>query len=150
MISLNNLDLDPAPILHQANLSTLYVTSSSAQGGIMNFTLDDINQEDFFLYKKESKSRKATGYHIYMRCAFRSWDGLSEGEKMALMKPALRQQIMSCLDESNLLPSSFNRETDDPFQLAPFSSSDLRGDLRSVVGFHWRNSSEERKLAWKG
>ena len=68
---------------------------------------------------------------------------------MALMKPALRQQIMSCLDESNLLPSSFNRETDDPFQLTPFSSSDLRGDLRSVVGFHHRSSSEERKLAWK-
>ena len=69
---------------------------------------------------------------------------------MALMKPALCQEIICQLYETNLLPSIFNRENDDSFELVPFLSTDLRGDSRPVVGFHWRNSSEERKLAWKG
>ena len=104
----------------------------------MNFTLDEIENEEFYLFEKESKSRKSSAYNVYMRCAFRTWNELPEVEKMKLMRPALRQTIISRLEKSGLLPDTFNKDQDDPYLLAPFNSSDLRADLRSVVSYYWK------------
>ena len=115
----------------------------------MNFTVEQINYDDFYLYEKESKSRRSNAYHIFMRCSFRTWHFLPEEKKMSFMRPALREIVIDRLDKKKLIPPNFNRSTDDPFKLAPFTSFDLRADLRKVVNFHWRLITPEKKLAWE-
>lgn len=114
----------------------------------MNFTLDQINGAPFFLYERASKSRKLSGYHVYIRCAFRSWDNLTEAQKIELMRDPLRGVIIGRLEEFGLLPDGFDRQNGDPFLIAPFSSDDLRADLRKVAGYYWRNASINIREAW--
>ena len=114
----------------------------------MNFTLDQIENEEFYLFEKESKSRKSSAYNVYMRCAFRTWNELPEVEKMKLMRPALSQTIILRLENSGLLSGTFNKDQDDPYLLAPFNSNDLRADLRSVVSYYWKLMEDEKRLAW--
>ena len=114
----------------------------------MNFTLEEINNERFLLYERASTSRKATGFSVYTRCCYRSWSDLDEQRKMQLMKPALRGTIIARLEDTGFLPNNFDRQNGAPFLIAPFSSFDLKGDLRTVVCHWWKLMDADRKEAW--
>ena len=115
----------------------------------MNFTLADIRSDVLHIYEKGRRTKKASGYHVYLRNAYQSWPDLSEEGKMSLIRPALRRTLIERLRTSGILGSDFDEITDDPFSLAPFTSSDFKGDMREVVSFHWNRSSDERKEAWR-
>ena len=50
---------------------------------------------------------------------------------------------------AGVLPDEFNRQCDNPFSVAPFSSSDFRGNMKTFVLFHWKECKNERKECWK-
>ena len=115
----------------------------------MNFTLEEINSDVLRIYEKGKRTRKASGYHVYLRNAYQSWSDLSEEIKMSLIRPALRMTLIERLRTSGILGIDFDENIDNPFDLAPFTSSDFKGDMREVVSFHWNRSSSERKEAWR-
>ena len=99
------------------------------------------------VYERGVKSRKLNGYHVYLRCAYNSWrDELSNAQKMDLIRPALRNIVIRRLQGSGFIAEDFNG---DPFTIAPFTPDDFKGDMRTVVSYHWRNCSQEKKEAWK-
>ena len=51
---------------------SIIIASAASSSVVMNFTLEDINSEVLHLYEKGQKLRKASGYHIYLRNAYRS------------------------------------------------------------------------------
>ena len=65
--------------------------------------------------EQASKSRKSSGCHIYMRCAYKSWDDNSESEKIDLMKPPLCGVVIDRLEANGLLPIDFDKQNADPF-----------------------------------
>ena len=67
---------------------------------------------------------------------------------MELMKPALRGLIIARLEDSGFLPNNFDQQNGDPFLIAPFSSFDLKGDLRVVVCYWWKLMDADMKEAW--
>ena len=67
---------------------------------------------------------------------------------MELMKPALRDIVVERLESAGVLLDGFDREHDNLYNLALFNSSDLRGDLRAVVGYWWREMDNNRKPSW--
>ena len=95
------------------------------------------------VYERGVKSRKLNGYHVYLRCAYNSWrDELSNAQKMDLIRPALRNIVIRRLQGSGFIAEDFNG---DPFTIAPFTPDDFKGDMRTVVSYHWRNCSQEKK-----
>ena len=73
----------------------------------------------------------------------------SEERKMELIRPACRERVIMRLDEAFLLPSEFNKATDDPFGIAPFTSTHFKQDMMSVVAYHWNWLPEATKNAWR-
>ena len=83
---------------------------------------------------------------MYLRNACQRWSDLSEEDKIS--RPALRSTLIECLRTSIILGSDFDEINDNPFNFAPFTSSDFKGGMREVVNFHWNRSSHaERSLA---
>ena len=115
----------------------------------MNFDRDKILHDPFYIYERASPSRKATGFNVFTRCAFRSWASLSDDEKMAFIRPALREEIINRLSRSNVLPPGFDQNNNDPFQIAPFTPQDFKSDLRTVISYFWRERiGQDMKGAW--
>ena len=113
----------------------------------MNFTIDDINRTSMYVYEKGVKSRKLNCYHVYLRCAYNSWrDELSNAQRMDLIRPALRDIVICRLQGSGFVGEDFNG---DPFSIAPFTPGDFKADMRTIVSYHWRNCSQDKKDAWK-
>ena len=94
----------------------------------MNFTLADIRLDVLHIYEKGRRTRKASGYHVYLRNAYRSWSDLSEEDKMSLIRPDMRRTLIEHLRTSGILGSDFFQNSDNPFNLAPFTSSDFKGN----------------------
>ena len=117
----------------------------------MDFDIDSINNDAFYLYEKASRSRKSSGYHVFMRCTFRAWKSgfYTEDQKMQLIKLALRGKVMNRLEEANLLPPEFDPITNNLFDIAPYSSSDFKGDMMLVVAYHWENLPQVTREAWQ-
>ena len=84
-----------------------------------------------------------------MRCACKRRDDNSESEKIDLIRPSLRGVIIDRLVANGLLPIDFDKQNCYPYLIAPFSSDDLHGDLRQVVGYYWRNAGEDIQEAWR-
>ena len=84
-----------------------------------------------------------------MRCTYKSWDDNSESGKIDLMRPPQHGVIIDRLEATGLLPIDFDKQNGDPFLIAPFSSDNLRGDVRQVVGFYWMNAGEDIREAWR-
>ena len=68
---------------------------------------------------------------------------------MELIRPACREKVIMRLDEAFLLPPEFNKATDDPFGIAPFTSTDFKQDMMSVVVYHWKILPEATKNSWR-
>ena len=115
----------------------------------MKFTLVDIRSDVLHIYEKGRRTRKASGYHVYLRNVYRSWSDLSEEDKMSLIRPALRRKLIERLRSSGILGSNFVENSDNPFHLAPFTSSDFKGDMHEVVSIHWNRFIEEMKKVWQ-
>ena len=111
--------------------------------------LEEINSDVLQIYEKGKHTRKAFGYHVYLRNAYQSWSDLSEENKMSLIRPALRRTLIERLRTSGILGTEFNENRDNPFNLVPFTSLDFKGDMLEVVSFHWNRSSDERKETWR-
>ena len=113
--------------------------------------MEAIVSDPFYLYERESKSRSSTGYHVFMRCSFRRWkaNAYTEERKMELIRQACREKVILRLDEASLLPPDFNKATDNPFDIAPFTSTDFKQDMMSVVAYHWNLLPEATKTAWR-
>ena len=117
----------------------------------MDLDVEAIVSDPFYLYERESKSRSSTGYHVFMRCSFRRWkaNAYTEERKMELIRQACREKVILRLDEASLLPPDFNKATDNPFDIAPFTSTDFKQDMMSVVAYHWNLLPEATKTAWR-
>ena len=68
---------------------------------------------------------------------------------MELIRSACRERVIMRLDEAFLLPPEFNKATDDPFDIAPFTSTDFKQDMMSVVAYHWNRLPESTKNTWR-
>ena len=86
-----------------------------------------------------------------MRCTFCAWKSgfYTEDQKMQLIKLALRGKVMNRLEEANLLPPEFDPITNNLFDIAPYSSSDFKGDMMLVVAYHWENLPQVTREAWQ-
>ena len=117
----------------------------------MDVDVQSIVSDPFYLYEKASTSRSSTVYHVFLRCSFRRWkaNAYSEDRKMELIRSACRERVIMRLDEAFLLPPEFNKATDDPFDIAPFTSTDFKQDMMSVVAYHWNWLPEATKNAWR-
>ena len=117
----------------------------------MDVDVQSIVSDPFYLYEKASTSRNSTGYHVFLRCSFWRWkaNAYSEERKMELIRSACRERVIMRLDEAFLLPPEFNKATDDPFDIAPFTSTDFKQDMMSVVAYHWNRLPEATKNTWR-
>ena len=84
---------------------------------------------------------------MYHRNACRRWSDLNEEDKMS--RPALQSTLIECLRTSGILGSDFDEINHNPFNLDTFTSSNFKGGMREVVGFHWNRSNHERYKAWQ-
>ena len=114
----------------------------------MDLGEEQILNEPFFLFEKESVSRKVSGYNVYTRCAFRTWGTLDDTRKMSFIWVALREVVINRMKAGNILPPDFNSETDDPFSLILFTSEDFKSDMRTVVNYHWSIAPQTKKDNW--
>ena len=114
----------------------------------MNFNADQIRNNPFFVYEKASPSRKATGFNVFTRCAYRSWPSLTEEQKMSFIRPALRSFVIDMLRTRRVLPPGFDDVNDDPFDIAPFTAADFRPHMRKVVCHCWRQLGNEIRESW--
>ena len=49
------------------------------------------------------------------------------------MKPEIQDIVFDRLESASVLPGGFDKAHNNPYNLAPFNSSDLRCDLRTAV-----------------
>ena len=55
---------------------------------------------------------------------------------MDFISPALIECVIGRLASAGVIPDGFNKKCDDPFCVALLSSSDLHGNMRTVMLFH--------------
>ena len=94
----------------------------------MDADVHTIRTDPFYLYEKASKLCNSTDYHVYIRCSFKRWKSnvYSEEQKMELIQPACREKLILRLEEACLLPLDFDKITDKPFNIAPFTLTNFR------------------------
>ena len=115
----------------------------------MNFELKEIISNVLQIYEKGKRTRNSCWYRVYLSNVYQSWSYSSEENKMSLIWPALCRTLIERLRKCGILGNNFNINSDSPFDLAPFTLSDFKGDMHEVVSFHWNRSSDERKEAWQ-
>ena len=95
----------------------------------MDFEINSINNDGFYLYEKASRSRKSSVYHVLIWCIFCALKSVfyTEDQKMQLIKLELQGKVIKRLEEANLFPPDFDPITDNPFDIAPYSSYDFKG-----------------------
>ena len=114
----------------------------------MDEDVHTIRTDQFYLYEKASKLINSTDYHVYMRCSFKRWKSnvYSEERKVELIQPACKEKLILRLEEASLLPLDFDKITDNLFNIAPFTSTDFRQDMMSVVAYHLKIYPRRQKM----
>ena len=114
----------------------------------MNFSRNKIINDPFYIYEKASPSRKATDFNVFTRCSYRIWISLDEATKMTFIRSSLLSVLINMLVQGDVLPPGFDKEKDDPFLIAPFTSDDFKSHLRKVISHCWKNMPETLRDAW--
>jgi len=62
---------------------------------------------------------------------------------------SLPRKTNNSTEKSHLLSPDFNVARDDPFVIAPFTSTDFKADMMTMIGHHWNLVPDTTKEAWK-
>ena len=62
---------------------------------------------------------------------------------------SLPRKTNNSTEKSHLLSPDFNVARDDPFVIAPFTSTDFKADMMTMIGHHWNLVPATTKEAWK-